>query len=55
MVLFKFFVATYINLVEEFTFHYGPIQIELIDLFKTGVSSFTFHYGPIQIHIFMSW
>ena len=23
---------------------------ELINLFKTGISSFTFHYGPIQMH-----
>ena len=33
-----------------FTFHYGPIQIAVVENFKDNVKAFTFHYGPIQIN-----
>ncbi len=32
-----------------FTFHYGPIQIEIGEYLALGLYKFTFHYGPIQI------
>ena len=34
----------------KFTFHYGPIQIELYSSAENAVAIFTFHYGPIQIY-----
>ena len=48
MVLFKSNFRDIISISNEFTFHYGPIQIvSAIDI-QTH-KSFTFHYGPIQI------
>ena len=32
-----------------FTFHYGPIQIDMMNYLLNYASTFTFHYGPIQI------
>ena len=37
------------EVVEEFTFHYGPIQIATHARPLIFLSLFTFHYGPIQI------
>ena len=52
MVLFKFcneFLA--LIYLDEFTFHYGPIQIlSLSNIFFISFL-FTFHYGPIQIKL----
>ena len=36
---------------QEFTFHYGPIQIKSSILLTSDASRFTFHYGPIQIFL----
>ena len=36
-------------LMFEFTFHYGPIQIQATEIFNKIGGVFTFHYGPIQI------
>ncbi len=35
--------------LKVFTFHYGPIQIELCGDTTPVVKKFTFHYGPIQM------
>ena len=34
-----------------FTFHYGPIQIEVDTEILAVMEEFTFHYGPIQISL----
>ncbi len=49
MVLFKSNIRDIISISNEFTFHYGPIQIYLIEDLFFANSLFTFHYGPIQI------
>ena len=38
-------------MLDAFTFHYGPIQIAVVENFKDNVKAFTFHYGPIQISV----
>ena len=49
MVLFKSECYIVDVVFNNFTFHYGPIQIELHLQFLHCRSFFTFHYGPIQI------
>ena len=37
------------SLQKKFTFHYGPIQILVVNGKTVKANVFTFHYGPIQI------
>ncbi len=50
MVLFKSDTDRYSVDVQKFTFHYGPIQMELLKHQENVIRLFTFHYGPIQIN-----
>ena len=49
MVLFKYKEIRQMFKAQEFTFHYGPIQIGFSYCEMSIGSEFTFHYGPIQI------
>ena len=49
MVLFKFDLHISSTLISSFTFHYGPIQIQLARANLYNSFLFTFHYGPIQM------
>ena len=44
-------MQTQLDLEAQFTFHYGPIQIQLARANLYNSFLFTFHYGPIQIVI----
>ena len=39
------------ELLDIFTFHYGPIQISKLKNNDTSITLFTFHYGPIQMEL----